>query len=155
LIDLIADMLERLTQHNDLIPLTQSGLTRFHSRAPPAISVKDYMRRIVKYASVERVCLLVLLIYVDRICERNPTFTISSLTVHRFIITATTVACKALCDIFLQNTTYAKVGGISGRELNLLELEFLSLIDWSLTATAESCQDYYRNLIHQHPSYTF
>ncbi|KAJ3214362.1 hypothetical protein HDU67_001750 [Dinochytrium kinnereticum] len=90
LIHLIADMLNRLTRHNDLIPLTQSGLTRFHSRAAPNISVDDYLARIVKYAAVEKVCLVVLLIYVDR----NPTFTISSLTVHRFIITAITIACK-------------------------------------------------------------
>ena len=95
---MIADMLNRLTAHNDQIPLTTSSLTRFHSRAPPAISILDYLRRIVKYASVERVCLLILLIYIDRVCERNRSFTISSLTVHRFIITGVTVAAKVMMD---------------------------------------------------------
>ncbi|KAJ3298017.1 hypothetical protein HDU76_006501 [Blyttiomyces sp. JEL0837] len=150
---MIADMLLRLTAHNDQIPLTSSNLTRFHSRAPPAISILDYLRRIVKYASVERICLLILLIYIDRVCERNRTFTISSLTVHRFIITGVTVASKALCDSFLQNSMYAKVGGISTKELNILELEFLCLIDWRLTASAERLQDYYQNLVRQHPNF--
>ncbi|KAJ3112630.1 hypothetical protein HDU96_004352 [Phlyctochytrium bullatum] len=150
---MIADMLCRLTAHNDQIPLTQSNLTRFHSRAPPAISIGDYLKRIVKYASVERVCLLILLIYIDRVCERNRAFTISSLTVHRFIITGVTVGSKALCDSFLQNSMYAKVGGISTKELNILELEFLFLIDWDLTASAERLQEYYLNLVRQHPHF--
>ncbi|KAI8620392.1 cyclin-domain-containing protein [Chytriomyces sp. MP71] len=150
---MIADMLQRLTAHNDQIPLSSSTLTRFHSRAPPGISIVDYLRRIVKYASVERVCLLILLVYIDRVCERNRSFTISSLTVHRFIITGVTVACKALCDSFLQNSMYAKVGGISTKELNVLEIEFLTLIGWDLAATAERLQDYYRNLVRQHPGF--
>ncbi|ORY50866.1 cyclin-domain-containing protein, partial [Rhizoclosmatium globosum] len=150
---MIADMLQRLTSHNDQIPLSSSTLTRFHSRAPPNISILDYLRRIVKYASVERVCLLILLVYIDRVCERNRAFTISSLTVHRFIITGVTVACKALCDSFLQNSMYAKVGGISTKELNVLEIEFLTLIGWDLTASAERLQDYYRNLVRQHPGF--
>jgi len=147
-------MLGRLISHNDLIPLTPSTLTRFHSRAPPNITLPDYLRRIVKYTSVEKACLLSLLIYIDRVCERQPHFTISSLTVHRFLITAVTVSAKALCDSYCTNSHYAKVGGISTRELNALELEFLRLIDWRLAATGTVLQQYYVNLIKQHAAYT-
>jgi hypothetical protein len=150
----VADMLGRLISHNDLIPLTPSTLTRFHSRAPPNISLPDYIRRIVKYTSVEKACLLTLLIYIDRVCERHAHFTISSLTVHRFLITGITVAAKALCDSYCTNSHYAKVGGISTRELNALELEFLRLIDWRLATTGPVLQQYYVNLVKQHPSYT-
>jgi hypothetical protein len=146
-------MLGRLISHNDLIPLSPSTLTRFHSRAPPNITLPDYLRRIVKYTSVEKACLLTLLIYIDRVCERQPQFTISSLTVHRFLITAITVSAKALCDSYCTNSHYAKVGGISTRELNSLELEFLRLIDWRLAASGSVLQQYYVNLIKQHPSY--
>ncbi|KAJ1563696.1 hypothetical protein HK405_001113, partial [Cladochytrium tenue] len=59
----------------------------------------------------------------------------------------------ALCDSFLQNSMYAKVGGISTKELNMLELEFLFLIDWDLTATTENLQEYYKNLVRQHPNF--
>ncbi|TPX68401.1 hypothetical protein SpCBS45565_g03166 [Spizellomyces sp. 'palustris'] len=149
LTQLIADMLIRLTSHNDQIPLTSSNLTRFHSRAPPGISIPEYLKRIVKYASIERVCLLILLIYIDRVCERHRGFTISSLTVHRFVITGITCASKALCDSYLTNTMYAKVGGITTKELNILELEFLFLIDWHLAANVEMLQKYYANLVRQ------
>ena len=64
LVELIADMLQRLIVHNDQIPLSPEALTRFHSRSPPAISVLDYLRRIVRYANVE----------VRHICFRCPTF---------------------------------------------------------------------------------
>ncbi|KAI9277116.1 cyclin-domain-containing protein [Phascolomyces articulosus] len=150
---MIADMLGRLISHNDLIPLTPSNLTRFHSRTPPNISLNDYLRRIVKYASVEKACLLVLLIYIDRVCELHPQFTISSLTVHRFLITAVTVSSKSLCDSYCTNSHYAKVGGISTQELNALELEFLRLIDWNLSSSGPVLQQYYTNLVQQHPCY--
>lgn len=150
---MIADMLGRLISHNDLIPLTPSNLTRFHSRTPPNISLTDYLRRIVKYTSVEKSCLLILLIYIDRVCELHPHFTVSSLTVHRFLITAVTVSSKALCDSYCTNSHYAKVGGISTQEINALELEFLSLIDWHLASTGPILQQYYSNLVEQHPCY--
>ncbi|KAJ1673021.1 Pho80p cyclin, partial [Spiromyces aspiralis] len=86
------------------------------------IPVLDYIQRIIKYTNLEPACLLILLIYVDRVCERNKLFTISSLTVHRFIIAAITVGCKSLCDVYFTNAHYAKVGGISTRELNSLEV---------------------------------
>ncbi|KAG9018088.1 hypothetical protein FRB90_012326 [Tulasnella sp. 427] len=150
LVELIADMIDRLIAHNDQIPLQPDALTRFHSRLPPGISVHDYFARIVKYANVERSCLLITLHYVDQICTRLPKFTITSLTIHRFIIASITVSSKALCDVFCTNTHYAKVGGITVPELNMLEKEFLGVIDWRLFCTRELLQAYYVNLIRTH-----
>lgn len=59
-------MLDRLIEHNDRIPLTPNSLTRFHSRAPPSIGVRDYLLRIARYTNVEPCCLLILLPYVDK-----------------------------------------------------------------------------------------
>lgn len=129
----------------------RESLTRFHSRSAPSITVLDYLKRIVKFTNVEvciprlffdhgssyhpssqKSCLLITLHYVDQICARMPLFTLSSLTCHRFIIASITVSSKALCDTFCTNNLYAKVGGISVTELNILEREFLSAIDWRL-----------------------
>ncbi|KAJ2781057.1 Pho80p cyclin [Coemansia javaensis] len=148
---LVANMFVRVVQHNDRLPAAGQSPTRFHSRAPPGISVADYMQRVARYASLEPACLLIMLIYVDRICERNPTFTISSLTVHRFIIAAATVACKTLCDAYCTNLHYAKVGGVSMHELNSLEVEILHMLGWHLVATQEQLEQYYTNLVRQDP----
>lgn len=146
-------MLQKLILYNDKIPITAQNLTRFHSRAAPSISIHDYLERIVKYAGIEKVSLIMVLLYIDRICQRSPDFTISSLTVHRFIITAVTCSSKALCDTFLTNSAYAKVGGVTTKELNILEIEFLYLIDWQLVAPVDILQNYYVNLVRQHPMY--
>jgi hypothetical protein len=70
--------------------------------------------------------------YMDRLCSLYPAFTITTLTVHRFLITAATVAAKGLSDSFWNNTTYARVGGIKLAELGLLELVFLYRVDWRI-----------------------
>lgn len=131
--DVVASMLDRLIAHNDRIPLTSGALTRFHSRAPPTINVLSYLLRIARYTNVEPCCLLILLPYVDKVCARLPSFTISSLTVHRFVIAGVSVGSKALSDAFCTNGRYARVGGVSIAEMNLLEKEFCEAIDWRLT----------------------
>lgn len=73
--------------------------------------------------------------YIDQICARLPNFTISSLTCHRFIITAVALSSKTLCDAFCTNAHYARIGGISPIELTRLEREFLIAIDWRLTVS--------------------
>ncbi|KAF8497667.1 cyclin-domain-containing protein [Gautieria morchelliformis] len=150
LVVLIADMLQRLIIHNDKIPLSPESLTRFHSRSPPAITVLEYLRRIAKYTNVERTCLIITLHYIDQICARVARFTISSLTVHRFIIASIAVSSKALCDVFCTNSFYAKVGGLRVMELNVLEKDLLAAIDWRLTCTRELLQEYYVNLVRTH-----
>jgi Cyclin len=132
-------MLNRLVVHNDQLPLHPSSLTRFHSRAAPQISVLSYLRRISKYTSLEKVCCLILLIYIDRISVTplGAHFTVCSLTVHRFVCSATACASKALCDAFSTNGHYAKVGGVSLIEMNMLEKEFLNLIGWNLSVSAD------------------
>lgn len=145
-------MLDLLCQHNDQVVLTPDALTRFHSRASPGISVVEYLRRIVKYTNLEvssdtaattlaprpatnaaqKIPLLSLLAYIDLTCQNLPTFTLSSLTVHRFLIAGVTAGSKAQCDVFCTNSHYAKVGGIKVGELNALEREFLRVTGWAL-----------------------
>ncbi|THH15629.1 hypothetical protein EW146_g4875 [Bondarzewia mesenterica] len=116
----------------------------------------DYLRRIVRFTSIEKTCLLIVMHYIDQICARMPVFTISSLTCHRFVITAVALASKTLCDAFCTNTYYARIGGITTHELGRLEREFLLAIDWRLTVspfpprppcTREVLQLYYENLV--------
>lgn len=52
---------------------------------------------------------------------------------HRFVIAAVSVGSKALSDSFCTNARYARVGGVSIAEMNLLEKEFCEAIDWRLT----------------------
>lgn len=91
--------------------------------------------------------------YIDRLCSLYPAFTITTLTVHRFLITAATVAAKGLSDSFWNNATYARVGGIKLAELGLLELDFLYRVDWKIVPNPEVLVDYYRGLIERSATY--
>lgn len=147
LVFLISSMLIELIRYNDSLTLSTRNLTRFHSRAPPGISVHDYLSRLTTHATLSPPILLSMVYYIDKLCALYPAFTISSLTVHRFLITAATVASKGLSDSFWTNRTYAKVGGVSVKELALLELEFLVRVQWRIVPVPEVLSDYYRSLV--------
>lgn len=153
LVVLISNMLMELIRFNDDIPLKDGRLTRFHSRAPPGISVQDYLQRLATHATLSPPILLSMVYYIDRLCALYPAFTISSLTVHRFLITSATVASKGLSDSFWTNNTYARVGGVSLKELALLELEFLWRVEWRIVPKPEVLADYYRSLVERSEGY--
>jgi hypothetical protein len=92
--------------------------------------------------------------YIDRLCALYPDFTINTLTVHRFLITAATVAAKGLSDAFWNNSTYARVGGVKVAELKLLELEFLHRVDWKIVPNPEVLVAYYSGLVERCPGYS-
>ncbi|KIY44513.1 cyclin-domain-containing protein [Fistulina hepatica ATCC 64428] len=147
LVVLIADMLQRLMDHNDQVPLAPENLSRFHSRTPPNISILSYLKRVVQYTTVEKSCLLIVMHYTDQFCARNPWFSVTSLSCHRFVIASITVATKFFCDIQSTNKRLARVGGIPVHELNHLEWKLLLGLDWKLTCTREILQEYYVNLV--------
>ena len=144
---LISSMLMELIRFNDKIPLHQGRLTRFHSRSPPRISVQDYLQRLTTHATLSPPILLSMVYYIDRLCALYPAFTVSSLTIHRFLITSATVASKGLSDSFWTNKTYARVGGIGMTELAMLELDFLFRVEWRIVPQPEVLVDYYQSLV--------
>ncbi|KAJ6096706.1 hypothetical protein N7486_007452 [Penicillium sp. IBT 16267x] len=147
LVVLISSMLMELIHFNDKIPLHQGRLTRFHSRSPPRISVQDYLQRLATHATLSPPILLSMVFYIDRLCALYSSFTVSSLTIHRFLISSATVASKGLSDSFWTNKTYARVGGISMNELAMLELEFLFRVQWRIVPQPEVLVDYYQSLV--------
>lgn len=91
--------------------------------------------------------------YIDRLCALYPDFTINTLTVHRFLITAATVAGKGLSDSFWNNSFYARVGGVKVAELKLLELEFLYRVDWRIVPNPEVLVAYFKGLVERCDGY--
>ncbi|PFH61548.1 hypothetical protein XA68_17051 [Ophiocordyceps unilateralis] len=152
-VELVAHMLAELITTNDAIRISSGGLTRFHSRTAPGISVRDYLHRLARHATLTPPLLLAMVYYIDRLCALYQDFTINTLTVHRFLITAATVAAKGLSDSFWNNTTYARVGGVRVAELKLLELEFLYRVDWKIVPDPEVLVAYYRGLVERTPGY--
>lgn len=83
----------------------------------------------------------------DKLCILYPQFIVSSLTVHRFLITAATVASKGLSDFHWPNKIYAHIGGVRSDELGLLERDFLHRLDWRILPNPHKLVAYYRALV--------
>jgi hypothetical protein len=151
-VQVISCVLSRLILSNDSEvgpdgrPASSSGIiTKFHALRPPSIGIRDYLERINKYANCSPECLVLMLIYIDRLIQKN-SLVLSSLNVHRIVITAVMIAAKFFDDQYFNNAYYAKVGGMPCAEVNSLELEFLFSIKFSLHVSTEVYGKYFEVL---------
>jgi hypothetical protein len=108
----------------------------------PGVSLHDYLCRIDANFHCSEECLILGLVYIDRIATLHPEFEISTLNIHRLLLTSVVVAAKFHDDFFYSNTYYAKVGGVRLREMNTLESEFVRLIDWRLYVVSDEFSNY-------------
>ena len=102
----------------------------FSSKKVPNISIKDYLKRIQTYSELENSTLIVSLIYIDRICQLGK-IVLTSHNIHRILFCAIYLALKYNEDQIYKTDYYAQIAGISIKELNLLENEFVSFIDFN------------------------
>jgi len=81
LADVIALVLSEILKETDK---SKDNITSpFHSKRVPGISVRDYLLRIAKCSKCSAECLILALIYIDRLTERNKKMIIKSLNIHR------------------------------------------------------------------------
>merc|ERR1712048_165635 len=111
--------------------------TCFHSSALPKLSIADYLERLRRGFNCSGTCFVLGLLYIDRLVKRNPQIRVTPLTSHRLVLVAMLIAVKFNEDMFYSNKHYAKVGGVTTRELNLLERQFLHMLDRKVTVDRE------------------
>ncbi|KAL1802311.1 hypothetical protein ACET3Z_030958 [Daucus carota] len=115
--------------------------TIFHSSIAPGVSIKQYIDRIFKYSNCSPSCLVVAYIYMDKFLQQVGD-RLTSLNVHRLLITSIVLAAKYVEDECYSNAYYAKVGGVSKEEMNRMEMKFLVSIDFRLHVTLETFNRY-------------
>ncbi|KAF7804753.1 cyclin-P3-1 [Senna tora] len=112
-------------------------VTVFHGLTAPTLTVANYIDRIFKYSACSPSCFVLAHIYIDRFLHLTH-LKLTSLNVHRLLITTIMLAAKFMDDAFFNNAYYAKVGGISTSELNRLEMNFLLGVDFRLQVSVET-----------------
>jgi hypothetical protein len=122
-------------------------LTVFHAVRVPSVSIHDYLFRIARYFLCSPECFVIALVYIDRVMKKQPDFTVCKLNIHRLIVTSMMLAVKFFDDVYYSNAYYAKVGGVKGPEMNVLEIHFLRLIDWQLFVSPEEFDLYKTNVL--------
>lgn len=145
IVPVLSCVLNQLCLRNDQHP-DHKSISKFHALRPPAITIKDYLNRIAKYASCSGECFVLALVYIDRIIQSNPSFVVNSLNIHRLLITSVMLAAKFFDDQYFNNAYYAKVGGVPCNEINSLEVEFLFMTNFSLFVGTDTYRQYYTEL---------
>ncbi|KAK8498909.1 hypothetical protein V6N13_045923 [Hibiscus sabdariffa] len=111
ILSLLSSLLEKSVQKNETESETvnfKDTVAIFHGLRAPTISIQHYIDRIFKYAGCSPSCFLVAYIYVDRFIQRTDVH-LTSLNVHRLLITSVLVAAKFIDDAFFNNAYYAEL----------------------------------------------
>ncbi|MBA0611804.1 hypothetical protein Godav_012461 [Gossypium davidsonii] len=144
-LSLLSSVLERSVRGNEKLlagSKIKDVITIFHGSRAPSLNLRQYVERIFKYCKCSNSCFVVAVIYIDRFLQRIDAY-LTSLSVHRLLITSVMVAAKFMDDQHYNNAYYAKVGGISREEMNRLEMRFLFDLDFQLNVTTEVFNKYW------------
>ena len=146
LINSISQVLETIIEDNKLLfnyseIIKKQSKDVFSSRIIPKISIKDYLKRINTYTNIEKNTLIVSLIYIDRLC-RVSKLTLTCYNIHRILFASILISIKYNEDNFYDNKYYSEIAGISLKELNSLEYNFLNLIHFLLYVKDETFKNY-------------
>ena len=74
-------------------------------------------------------CYVIGLVYLMRISEK---ILVTEYNIHRLLLISFVLATKIYDDEYFENKYYAKIGGISNKEINSMELEFVELLEFNL-----------------------
>ena len=146
-IAIIADLLVNICEENKTKKSKNNFLLKsFTNKNIPSISVKDYLLRLQKHSKVNESTIILILIYIDRVCNMNH-FIITYYNIHKLILAAFILAIKYNEDNYYSMSYYSKVGGISLTELKHLELELLIMIRYKLYIQIQLFDKYYNDLM--------
>lgn len=145
-IDVISEILDEIVteSENESHPEESyygESLSLFLSKKPPVISINQYLRRIMKYSKLEPSTIVLSLIYIDRVCEIS-NVQLTPYNIHRLLLACLVISIKYNEDDYYSNEYYAKVGGISLKELNVLEYTILIILNFELFIDNELYENY-------------
>lgn len=117
----------------------------FNSTIPPQISIFNYLTRIVKYTNVEQSTLIISIIYIDKLCQKN--YFINEHNIHKLLFTSILIAIKYQEDDYYKLDYYSQIAGVSLKDLVKMERDFLFLLDFSLFINEDLFEKYKNGLI--------
>ena len=146
-IELISDLFVNICEENKAKKCNKNILLKsFTNKNIPSISIKDYLLRLSKHAKVNESTIILILIYIDRICNMNH-FILTYFNIHKLILAAFILAIKYNEENYYHMIYYSKIGGVSLSELNNLESEYLILIGYKLFVNTQLYDKYYNDLM--------
>ena len=148
-ITIISDLLNNICEESQSKKNLKDNniyIKSFMTKNIPSVSIKNYLLRLFQHTKMNESTIILILIYIDRVCNIN-NLSLSYFNIYKLILGAMIVAIKYNEDRFYSTKLYAKLGGVSTFELNVLEFEFLTLINFSLFVEEDLFNKYNEYLI--------
>lgn len=146
-IEIISDLFINICEENKIKKSNKNFLIKsFTNKFIPSISIKDYIIRLAKHSKVNESTIIIILIYIDRICNINH-LNLTYYNIHKLILASFILAIKYNEENYYSMSFYSKIGGISLSELNNLEFECLILIRYNLFIQPKLFDKYYKDLM--------
>lgn len=124
-------------------------ITPFHGKAPPSLWIGGYFIRIVNYLNLPVEVMIIGLSLMYRLTAQTKASNevpINQLTIHRVFAACFLVAYKLDSEskFYYKNSYWAKVCGLSPKELMNLEIEVLKRLEFNLQVSSE---EYYQTRV--------
>ena len=118
----------------------------FDSQFLPDVTISDYLKRIVQYSNCSTEVIIQSLIHISRISRDKSQISVNSISIHRLLLTAILCTAKFFDDVYFNNISFSKMGGIPLNELNSLEIEFLALINFEFLIDYDNYIGFYNTM---------
>ena len=142
----ISELLENICDENtknfkENNPGENLNIKPFLSKNIPQISIKDYLERLYKHTKINCSTIILILIYIDRICNIQK-FKLTYFNIHKLILGSMIIANKFNEDEQYTTKFYSKLGGLPIAEIAFLEYNFFFLLNFNLFVKDELYKKY-------------
>jgi hypothetical protein len=143
----ISELLNNMCKENNSPEINNKNIALnkkiryFMLKKVPSISVQDYLYRLTKYSKICESTLVMILIYIDRMCHKY-NFKITYYNIYKLMLAAMVLAIKYNEDEFYDNKYYAEIAGITPSELINIEYMFFCICNFNLYVDDDTFNNY-------------
>ncbi|OJD13324.1 hypothetical protein AJ78_06215 [Emergomyces pasteurianus Ep9510] len=109
----------------------------FYCKKISPISLEDYLLRVHRYCPMSTAVYLATSRYIRHLAIVEKIIYVTPRNMHRLVLGGLRVATKMMEDLCYTHRRFAKVGGVTERELAKLEINFSFLMDFELMVDVE------------------
>ena len=142
---IISEILTEISSQNSEVEFNPDD--PFSRQNPSKVTLQYFFGRIRRYSQIEKSTLIIILIYIDRVCITSGII-LNPHNIHRIILGCLILAIKYNEDVYYNNEYYAKIGGIPLDEFNNLEYKSFELIEQNLFISDDIFEKYLAYIIH-------
>ena len=117
----------------------------FYSKSVPDLSLAAFIKRIIKYTEAENNTLLFAYLYIMKLIKKE-NYVLCLNNVYRLLLGSVVLAKKTLEDLYYDNAYCCEIGGMSVKELNMIEYSLFVRIEFKVKIKEEELDNLYEDV---------